>query len=102
MDVRKTMEFILEQQAQAAVWKAEIDARQAKTERRLEAITKLIQTGMKMLVKQEQQKETGQKLSALSDKFSELTEAQHKTDLKLNRVLDALSRGTNGTNGKKH
>lgn len=104
MDVEKTIEFILEQQARADAWHAEYlkllkeneerwaknDERWAKNEarfdkfdKRLNAITKLVQTGMRMLVKIE----TAQK---------ELAESQKVTDRKLQAFIDSMRKGRNG------
>ena len=65
MDVERTIDFILKTQA--------------KTEVRLGGITKLIQQGMRMLVKNEAA-------------IAQLTEAQKGTDAKLARLADAQKR----------
>jgi len=116
MDVQKTIEFILEQQAQCAAWRtdmtawrSEMSAVQAKTGKRLDAIAKLLKTGMKMLV--DYQRETNGKINALVDAqmrneegfrqlredMVQLRESQQKTDEKFNRWLDAQRGGS--TNG---
>jgi len=77
MDVERTMEFILRMQAKA-------EARMAKFDKRMEAIRKLVQTGMKMLVK-------------IDQNLLALTEAQRKTDRKFDRLIDSWTkRRTNG------
>ena len=97
MDVERTMDFILEQQAatsaalaeiaarqrEMTAWQGEIAAWQAKTERRLTAISKLLQTGMKMLVKTD-------------EKLNEVAAAQKQTELNLNRLIGSQRRGSNG------
>jgi hypothetical protein len=80
MDVQKTMEFIVQQQAKAEV-KAE--RAEAKAERQMTAIRKLIQTGMRMIVKNE-------------ESIKELAAAQRVTETKLQGLIDALRRGGNG------
>ena len=96
MNVEKTMEFILQMQAAAETRLAKADermdraesrmdraeARMDKFDRRLEAIGKLLQTGMKILVK--------------------IEEAQRKTDRKLDRLLDSWAkRPPNGHRPKR-
>ena len=81
MDVQKTIEFILGQQAQSAVF-------QAKTEVRLDAISNLLHTGLRMLV--DYQRETSTSIIAL-------IEAQRRTDERFNLWLDAQPGG--GSNG---
>ncbi len=102
MDVEKTIEFILEQQAQAAVFQTEAAVFQAKTEKRFDAISKLLQNGMQMLV--DYQRETNTKINSLVDAqlrneegIRQLREAQQKTDDRFGRWLDAQRGGaTNG------
>ena len=64
MDVERTIEFILKSQA--------------KTETRLTGITKLVQQGMKMLVK-------------IETNLAELSEAQRRTEAKVAEVAEAQS-----------
>jgi hypothetical protein len=73
MDVEKTMEFILQQQAKA--------------ESQMAAIRKLIRTGMQMIVKNEEH-------------LQELAAAQKVTETKLQGLIDALRRGGNGRHSK--
>ena len=98
------MQFILEQQAAASATLAELGTRQDKTDKRLSAITKLLQTGMKMLVKTDEKLknlaarhedlETALKELAVSQK--ELAAAQKRTEVNLNRLIDSRRRGKNG------
>ena len=89
MEVERTIEFILQMQAAAEARAAKADermdraeARMDKFDRRLEAIGKLLQTGMKILVK--------------------IEEGQHKTDRKLDRLIDSWTkRPTNGNRPKR-
>jgi hypothetical protein len=91
MNVEKTMEFILQQQAKAEVEMAAMRQHQADTEakadRQMAAIRKLIQTGMRMIVKNE-------------ELIKELAQAQKVTDAKLQGLIDALRRGANGNRPK--
>ena len=73
MDVEKTVEFILQQQA--------------KGEGQMAAIRKLIRTGMQMIVKNEEH-------------LQELTAAQKVAETKLQGLIDPLRRGGNGRHSK--
>ena len=78
------MEFILQMQAKSEARMAKMDERMDKFDKRLEATLKLVQTGMKMLVRIEQN-------------IVALTEAQRKTDRKFDRLMDSWAkRRTNG------
>jgi hypothetical protein len=81
------MEFILEQQAKAELHNAKAEERIAKPEerfnRKIDVITKLVHTGMKMLVAN--QKET-----------AELRKSQKETDRLLRAFLKSMDRGSNG------
>jgi hypothetical protein len=73
----------------------DLEARMDKFERRLDATLKIVQTGMKLLVKVQQEnrefrEETRRAINAL-------VEAQMRTDAKLDRLVAALlRRGSNG------
>ncbi len=95
MDVEKTMEFILQQQAKAETQIAAMGERQAKADKQIAAILKLIQTGMRMIVKQ------GEAIKQLTEKHKELAETQKVTEVKLQGLIDALRRGGNGHRPKK-
>jgi chromosome segregation ATPase len=101
MNVEKTMEFIL--------------AQQAKAEGQMAAIRKLIQTGMRMIVKQEESirevkdtvrqladshKETQKELKQLAQAQKELAVSQKVTEIKLQAFIDSLRRGGNGRQSK--
>ncbi|MBK5291334.1 MAG: hypothetical protein JJE04_06645 [Acidobacteriia bacterium] len=89
------MKFILEQQAQTAVFQAQAVSFQAATEKRFDAISKLLQTGMRMLV--DYQKETNTRMNTLIDAQMRNEESIRKTDDRFNRWLDAQRGGaTNG------
>jgi len=94
MDVQKTMEFILRQQAKAEGEMAAMRQRQAesetKAERQMAAIRKLIQTGMRMIVKNDEQ------IAKNEQQIKELAAAQKITVAKLQGLIDALRRGGNG------
>lgn len=91
MDVEKTMEFILQQQAKAEV----------KAERQMTAIRKLIQTGMRMIVKNEESiKELAASQKVTEAKLQELAAAQKVTEIKLKGLIDAWRRGGNGRHAK--
>jgi hypothetical protein len=94
MDVQKTMEFILQQQAKA--------------EGQMAAIRKLIQTGMRMIVKneelikknQESIKELAVAQKVTESKLQDLAAAQKVTEVKLKSLIDAWRRGGNGRHAK--
>jgi len=91
--VERTIEFILKVQAKAEARAVEHEERMAKLQermakaetrmdkfdRRTVAIQKLIQTGMRMLARIEQ-------------RVDALTEAQRKSDIKFERLMDALTK----------
>jgi hypothetical protein len=94
MEVQKTREFILQQQAKA--------------EGQMAAIRKLIQTGMRMIVKNEEliqkNEESIKELAAAQKvtevKLKELAAAQKVTETKLQGLIDAWRRGGNGRHAK--
>ena len=98
MDVQKTMEFILRQQAKAEGEMAAMRQRQAesevKAERQMTAIRKLIATGMRMIVKNDEQ------IAKNDQQIKELAASQKVTETKLQGLIDALRRGGNGSRGK--
>jgi hypothetical protein len=86
MDVERTIEIILNNLTS-------VTAKQEKAETEIQALRKLVRTGMKMLVQvQEAQLQTDKKMA-------ELAEAQKRTDEKFQRWLDSRN-GSNG-HGKK-
>ena len=101
MNVEKTIEFILAEQAKNearwaknearwAISDARADARYAKIDKRLDAIGKLIQHGMRMIVKgEEARREQDEKIKILID-------GQIRTDQKLQAFIDSLNKGRNG------
>lgn len=72
MNIERTVQFILAQQAK-------IVEQQYKTDRRVDAIAKLLQTGMKMLVRVEQAQ-------------TALAEAQRRNEERLARTEERLAR----------
>jgi len=103
MDAERTIQFILEQQAQTTVRMDQITERLdeitavqkqqaergAKTDRRIDAIAKLIQTGMKLLVKYEKECE---------ERDKEARERDRKSNERIDKLVAALLRG--GRNGR--
>jgi predicted nucleic acid-binding Zn-ribbon protein len=122
VNVERTMQFILESQARAEIrmekWEIrveKVEARMAKTEshidamekrfdKRMDAITRILQQGMRMLVKietrveelAEAQKNTDRSLKELVEKQKELAEAQKHTDRSLKALIKSLRNGRNG------
>ncbi len=104
MDVEKTIEFILDQQAKTEVlrqqneerwqrneerWKR-ADVRMDKFDRSLVGIRKLILLGAKTLVSS--QKAAKVELREIREDIRELTAAQKRTDQKFERLVELLSR----------
>jgi len=118
MDMERTIQFILESQARAEVRMEKAEIRMEKAEgrmntmdRRMDGIAKLLQQGMRMLVKTdtklaaiaEAQKRTDVKLAELAEaqkrteaKFGELAVAQRATERSLKAFIDSLRHGRNG------
>ena len=98
MDVQKTMEFILRQQAKAegemAAMRQHQAESEAKAERQMTAIRKLIATGMRMIVKNDEQ------IAKNERQIKELAAAQKITEIKLQGLIVALRRGGNGSHRK--
>lgn len=122
MDVERTMEFILQQQAKAesqmvamqtqmgamqtqmaAMQKesAAIRKESAAIQKRTAAIQKLVQVGMRMIVKQG---ENIDKLTAghkqVTGELKELAKAQRTTESKLQAFIDSMRRGGNGRHSR--
>lgn len=73
------------------------EARFAKFERRLDAITKLIQTGMKMIVRIEnQQKKTSEQQEENEHAIRALIETQMNTEVRLQRLIEVQERTETG------
>jgi chromosome segregation ATPase len=104
MDVEKTMEFILQTQANAEAQMDAIRQQQAKAEGQMAAIRKLIQAGMRMIVKQgeslkqltEAQKELTGAQKEMADAQKDLAKSQKVTETKLQGLIDVLRRSGNG------
>jgi hypothetical protein len=98
MDVQRTMEFILEQQAAMAARQEAMDRRQEAQQKKIDAILKLIQAGMKWVAKHEQTLAKHEEFIAENSRqIKGLLEAQKATDKKLDRLLEArMRRPSNG------
>ena len=104
MNIERTIEFILSQQAkteanlaQVSENQAKTDVRlaalsesQAKTDRQVKAIAALVQAGMKRVIRQE---------NTFNTRLNALVAAQQHTDKKLARLIDVLSHQR--TNGRR-
>ena len=96
------MEFILQMQAKAEVRMAKFDERMAKVDermdrfdKRLDGTRKLVETGMRILIRIEKNQLESKK--DFDHRMNTLVEAQKKTDLKLDRLIDSFTkRRTNG------
>jgi hypothetical protein len=114
MDVEKTIEFILDQQAKAEIrwqrseerWqRAEerterMEKRQARFETGLDGLRKLVVAGMKMLNKARGEtqdlrtsvRELGVNMHEIQMSIRELVAAQKRTDQRFDRLIEILSR----------
>jgi hypothetical protein len=86
MDVERTREFLLAQQARADARQEQADVRLARIDRRVEAIAKLVQQGMKILAKSsEEQRE-------LRAEVRLIAQAQKKADARMDRLESTVDR----------
>ena len=87
MDIEGTIQFILESQAKAEIrmekHEARGDAMEKRLDRRMNAVTKLLQQGMRLLIRTD-------------TKLKELTQAQKETDRSLKALINSLRHGRNG------
>ena len=94
VDVERTIHFIVESQARAEIRMEKFETRMEKAEnrsnamekrldRRIDAISKLLQQGMRMLVRTEA-------------RLEELARAQKDTDRSLKALINSLRNGRNG------
>jgi hypothetical protein len=97
MDVEKTIEFILDQQAKTeALWQRNeerwkrAEQRMDKFDQSLIRTRKLIQLGAKTLISS--QKAANVELREIREDIRELTGAQKRTDQKFDRLVELLSR----------
>ena len=90
MDVERTMEFILATQA-----KTEVQVERLAT--RMDGITKIVRTGMKMLVRLgEDQRKMREDLKTLAASHKELAASQKRTERTLQAFIASLHKGGNG------
>ncbi len=100
MDVERTMQFILDQQAKAEVrWQkseermGRLEKRQEKFDKSLVKVRQLIVVGMKMLNQvTASQKAAHVELREIREDIRGLTAAQKRTDAKFERLVELMSR----------
>ena len=100
MDVERTMQFILDQHAKAEVrWQkseermGRMETRQAKFDKSLVQVRKLIVTGMKMINQVTATQKVAQvELREIREDIRGLTAAQKRTDAKFERLVELMSR----------
>ncbi|MBM3810656.1 MAG: hypothetical protein FJW20_03360 [Acidimicrobiia bacterium] len=111
MDVERTMDFILQTQAKTeailqemaaeqkglaaeqkglAAEQKKLAAQQAKTERQVNALAKLVQTGMKMLVQMEKRSTAREKRT--DERIQALVDSQLRMDQRMDRFLAAFEK----------
>ena len=115
VDIERTIQFILESQAKAEIrmdrWEARMERSDARIERsdarvaalekrldrRMDAITRLLQQGMRILVKNQSEIAELRKAQRRTDtKLAELAEAQTETQRTLRAFIARLRNGRNG------
>ena len=108
MDIERNIRFILESQAKAEMrmdrWEeradrsdARVAAMEKRLDRRMDAITKLLQQGMRILVKNQTEIAEIRKGQRRTDnKLAELAEAQKETQRTLRSFIASLRTGRNG------
>src|SRR5438034_10300557 len=87
MDVQRTIQSLEKRQTRH---EARVDALEKKLDRRMDAITKLLHQGMRILVK------VDTRLDQLAKSQKELAEAQKATDRTLKTLINSLRNGRNG------
>src|ERR1700732_2948872 len=97
MDIERTMEFVLENLASVAASQQALVASQKKTDRHIHGLQTVVKTGMRMLVRLEQNvAELAKAQKELSVAQKELATQQKRTDQKFERWLESLQKGLNG------
>lgn len=111
-DLDRTIEFILQSQARAEARHERAEARQDKLDRRVDSIAKIVQQGMRMLVKLEsgtaeirtRQKRTEKTMVELAvghkrmqAALTELARAQRSTERTLKAFVNSMRGGRNGS-----
>jgi len=106
VDVEKTIEFILEQQANVAVQEAKFHEDLRRIDRRLDRAVKLAVRDARNERKRRQELEAritasqAASQARVDEEFAKLAEAQRATQASLNAFLDSRRRGGNGNQGK--
>ena len=83
VDVESTIEFILQTQAKTEARMDRFQTQMDKLQTQMDAMRKLMRVGMRIIAKH-------------SEQISQLAATQQVTEVKLQRLLDALHRGGNG------
>src|SRR5262249_30043441 len=105
MDVEKTMEFILEQQAAAAVWQAKTEENMAEFSDGLKRLDRRLTRAVRLAVREARaerarRRELDDRLTAsraaFQEEFTKLAAAQRATEESLRAFIDSMRRGGNG------
>jgi len=83
MDLERAMEFIVERQAAAEVEMAEMRRMSAKTDRKVDALGKLVRVGMRILAKQDER---------LAKHERELAEERKRSDQRFQQLVQSFVR----------
>ena len=109
MDVEKTMEFILEQQANAAVWQAKTAETMVEFSAGLQRLDRRLDRAVKLAVREaraerKRRQELDRRLTSsqarLDEEFVKLAAAQRATEESLRLFIDSMRRGGNGSHSK--
>lgn len=95
MDPEKTMAFILDAQAKAEVEMAAIREMQAKAGTDIAAINHTLRRAIRLGVREARNQR--KRNQVLDEKITQLSAAQVVTEEKLQKLIDALRRGGNGS-----
>ncbi len=86
MNLERAMEFIVERQAAAEVEMAEIRRMSAKMDRKVDALSKLVRVGMRILAKQEE------RLAKQDERLAKQDERLDKQDERLDKHDERMAR----------
>ena len=98
MDVERTMQFILEQQAKTEALLATIGANQARGDKQILAMRKVIWAGIKLVsdigqrqaATDERMKQTDELIKQNAEQIKQMAEERRETDAKFKQLMDLL------------
>ncbi len=98
MDVERTMQFILEQQAKADAILTGLAASQARADKQILAMRKVIWAGIKLVsdigqrqaATDERMKQTDEQIKQNAEQIKQMAEERRETDIKFKQLMDVL------------